>query len=420
MPTDQTPAKPYAPAKSSATCRHAAVAVMAVVALGIPLIAQSPATAAGASAGGSASAIAKTTATTSNVIQVRSTGTQGIAVLVNDDPITNYEIDQRQKYLSLGAGDIQNKARDKFKALISAKSTTEKLRDILRDVIKANPGKSKDEILDIFERRKKQFAESLQQQAVSSARASVLPGLRKQAVDELIDERLKLQEAKRLNVLAGDDEVDRLVGGIAERNKMDIEKFGKHMKSMGADVNSMRSRFKAMLSWKNVIRRQFGHQISISTQDLDRAVASADGDDKTELNVQLITLLYDNNLGQTELARRLREASELRTKFTGCSMTGTLAQSAGGARFSNLGPTEAVKIPEPTRTLLISASDGEMLPASVGGQGVELWVLCGRKTVGANDAKRDAAAEDLRQREFQVLAERHLNDLRQDAHIEYR
>lgn len=354
------------------------------------------------------------------LVRVRSSGSQGIAVLVNDDPITNYEINQRQKYLSLGGGDLQKKASAKFKSLISAKSTTEKLRGILRETIKSNPGKSKEQILAIFEKEKKAFAQRLQKQAVASARNSVLPGLRKKAIDELIDERLKLQEAKRLNVLAGDDEVDRLVGGIAQRNKMDIDGFGKHLKSMGSDLNSMKSRFRAMLSWKNVIRRRFGHQITISERDLDRAVAGADGDDKTELNVQRITLLYDSKLGQSGLARRLNEASNLRSKFTGCSSTSSIAKLAGGARFSNLGPTEAGTIPEPTRTLLINARDGEMLPASVGSSGVELWVLCGRKTVGADDAKRDAAKEDLRQREFQVLAERHLNDLRQDAHIEYR
>lgn len=353
-------------------------------------------------------------------VPVAAAGTQGIAVLVNDEPITNYEIRQRQKYLSLSASDIQNEARKKFKNLISAKSTTENLRNILREIIKENPGKSKDEILGIFEKRKKAYAKSLQDQAVSSARASVLPGLRKKAVDELIDERLKVQEAKRLNVVATDDEVDQLISGIAGRNKMDLKQFGNHMKKMGADVSTMKSRFKAMLSWKNVIRRQFGHRIAISTRDLDRAVATTDADDRTELNVQRITLLFAKNLGQKELARRIDEATALRSKFTGCSMTGSLAKTAGGARFSNLGPTEAGRIPEPARTMLINARDGEMLPPSVSDQGVDLWVLCGRKTVVADKAKRDAAAEELRQREFQVLAERHLSDLRQDAHIEYR
>lgn len=345
---------------------------------------------------------------------------QGIAVLVNDEPITNYEISLRQRYLGLGDPSINDRARDKFKSLISAKSTTERLRDILREVIKANPGKSKEEILAIFEKRKQAFAKSLQEQAVSSARKTVAPGLRKKALDELVEERLKIQEAKRLNVIVDDEEVDRILTGMAQRNKMDLKQFGAHMKKMGTDVLTLKSRFRAMLSWRNVIRRQFGHQIAITTRDIDRAVATTEADDKTELNVQRITLLFAQNLGQKELARRLQEASVLRTQYTGCSMTGSLAKTAGGARFDNLGPTEASRIPEPTRTMLVNARDGEMLPPTVGDKGVELWVLCGRSTVEADTTKRETAQEELRQREFQALAERHLSDLRQDAHIEYR
>ncbi|MCH9807340.1 MAG: SurA N-terminal domain-containing protein [Alphaproteobacteria bacterium] len=394
------------------------VRLVVTLAFTAPIIATASTHAASAAGGLSATRQAAHAAPKSVLIhRVRS---QGIAVLVNGEPITKYEIDLRKRYLALGAGDIQKRAQSKFKSLIKAKSTTEKLRGILRDTIKKNPGKSKEQIIALFEKRKKAFAKRLQQRAVSSARASVLPGLQKKALDELILEKLKVQEAKRLSVVASDDEVNKIIGSIAKRNKMDMKGFDKHLKSMGAGIHTMRSRFKAMLSWKNVIRRQFGHQIAISTRDLDRAVATTDADEKTVLNVQRITLLFAKNLGQAELARRLGEASQLRTKFTGCSMTQSLANQAGGARFANLGPTEAGKIPEPTRTMLISAQDGEMLPPTVGSAGVELWALCGRKTVEANKTKRDAAAEELRQREFGVLAERHLNDLRTDAHIEYR
>ena len=345
---------------------------------------------------------------------------QGIAVLVNDQPITNYEIEQRQRYLGLGAGDIGKRAKSNFQKLIKRKSTNEKLRAILRAIIKANQGKSREQILAIFEKRKKQFAQSLQKQALSQARKSVLPGLRKKALEELIEEKLKLQEAKRLNVTVSDDEVEKIIAGMAERNKMDVPKFKKHMASMGANIRTLQSRFRAMLSWRNVVRRQFGHQISITSRDLDRAVATAEGSDQTQLNVQRITLLFAKNLGQGELAKRLEEANALRSQFKGCSSTASLAKTAGGTRFANLGPTEASKISEPTRTLLLNAADGEMLPPSVGSGGVELWVICGRSTVAADKSKRDAAAQELRQKEFQALANRHLKDLRQDAHIEYR
>ncbi|CFX37360.1 SurA domain protein (fragment) [Candidatus Filomicrobium marinum] len=354
------------------------------------------------------------------LVHVTASRTQGIAVLVNDEPITNYEIELRQKLLAMNVGGLQERAQANFKKLVKAESTNTKLKAILDTTIKANQGKSREEILAIFEQKKKDFAKGLQEQAVSSARASVLPGLRKKALEELIEERLKLQEAKRLNVLAEDDEVNKIIAGLAERNKMNEKQFEAHMKKMGTDVYTMRTRFQAMMSWQNVVRRQFGHQIAITDRDLDRAVSQVQAEDQTELNLQRIVLIVPDKVDQAVVARRLREASALRQNFKGCSMTGTLAKSEGATRFDNIGPRAASTIAEPTRTLLLNASDGEMLPATVGSEGIELWVLCGRKVVEAKETQRDEAVKELRQQEFNVLAERHLKDLRQDAHIEYR
>lgn len=354
------------------------------------------------------------------LLHVTASRTQGIAVLVNDEPITNYEIELRQKLLAMNVGGLQERAQANFKKLVQAESTNTKLKAILDATIKANRGKSREEVLAIFEQKKKDFAKGLQEQAVSNARASVLPGLRKKALEELIEERLKIQEAKRLNVLAGDDEVNKIIAGLAERNKMNDKQFEAHMKKMGTDVYTMRTRFQAMMSWQNVVRRQFGHQIAITDRDLDRAVAHVQAEDQTELNLQRIVLIVPGEVDQAVVARRLREASALRQNFKGCSMTGTLAKSEGATRFDNIGPRAASTIGEPTRTLLLNASDGEMLPPTVGSEGIELWVLCGRKVVEAKETQRDEAVKELRQQEFNVLAERHLKDLRQDAHIEYR
>ena len=189
---------------------------------------------------------------------------------------------------------------------------------------------------------------------------------------------------------------------------------------MGTDIYTMRTRFQAMMSWQNVIRRQIGHQVAITDRDLNRAVANVEGEDQTELNLQRIVLIVPGEVDQAIVAKRMGEAAALRQKFTDCSSTAALAQTEGATRFDNIGPRSAADVAEPTRTLLLSASDGEMLPPTVGSEGVELWVLCGRKVVAAKESQRDEAVKDLRQQEFEVLAERHLKDLRQDAHIEFR
>ena len=77
-------------------------------------------------------------------------------------------------------------------------------------------------------------------------------------------------------------------------------------------------------------------------------------------------------------------------------------------------------VPEPTRSMLLSAKDGDMLPPSTTTAGVEIYAVCGRRTVAANDAQRTKTQEELQSKQLEILAQRHMRNLRQDAHIEYR
>lgn len=347
---------------------------------------------------------------------------QSIAVLVNDEPVTGYEIQQRQRLMGMGNANIGERAQANFKAIIKSKSTTDRLKAILEKTVKENEGKSREEVIAIFEKRKTEFAKNLQQEAVESARQSVMPGLRKDALEELIDERLKLQEAKRLNVISSEEDVDKIMNSIAEKNKMTPLEFQAHLKKMGADPNVMRQRFKANMSWQEVIRRKFGAQIAVSDRDVDRIVSNSPGTggDGFELQVQRIVLPIPSGMDQKLLAKRMAEGESLTQRGGGCAQMSSNATAVAGARFDNLGGRLPSAIPEPTRSLLLNARDGELLPPTVGTEGVEIWAVCSRKAVAADTERRQSVQNDLRQKEFEVLAKKHLKDLRQDAAIEYR
>lgn len=342
-----------------------------------------------------------------------------IVVKVNDDPITAREISQRQRIM--GGADIQDKVKANMQRLIKDPSTSEKLKGILDEVVKANEGKSRDEIIAIFEGRKKAFAMGLQKQAVESARNSVSPAVRKGAKDALIEERLKLQAAKTAGVTVSDEEVDKQIGVIAQRNKMTIAEFAEHLKGAGIDIATMKSRTKADMAWMEVVRKKFGHQIAITSRDVDRIVAAGPaGEDGTELQLQRISLQLLNKVDQGQFAKRQLEAEAARANFTGCQQSAALANTIPGARFEDLGSRSPSAVPEPTRSLLLSARDGEMLPPAVGTGGIELWIVCGRKAVSANKQKREAAEDEAKQAEFSILAKKYLRDLRQDAVIDDR
>ena len=52
--------------------------------------------------------------------------------------------------------------------------------------------------------------------------------------------------------------------------------------------------------------------------------------------------------------------------------------------------------------------------------GIELYAVCGRRGIKADDTQREKALQELQVKEFQIFSQRHLRDVRQDAHIELR
>ena len=350
---------------------------------------------------------------------------QGIVALVNDEPVTGYEVQQRATFLAVSGGGagITERARENLKAYAQQESTNQRMRAILEETVRANPGKTREQVLAAFEERKKAFVQSLQRQAIESAKSAFIPKFKKQALEELIDERLKLQEAKRLTLNVSDEEADKVFKGIAERNKMTEAQFTEHLKNQGIDARTMKSRLRAQQVWRDVIRRKFGPQISVTARDVDKyveAAGSAGGEDQTELQLQKITLAVPGKIDQKVMAKRLEEAEALRRKFGGCKGMKALAATAANAQYQDMGFTKAAAVAEPTRSLLLSAKDGEMVPGSLAQSGVELYAVCGRRTVKADEQKRQQAQEELTMKEFEVLARRHMRDLRQDAMIEYK
>jgi len=412
-----------------AVCRPpalaAAAAVLALALAATVALAPGP-LAAQASKDRQAAAAAKTTAPGSQAAR----GAQAIVVLVNDEPVTAYEVDQRAAFLALNAGssaggaDFKARAEARWAQIVKDPKTNERLQQYLRD----KGVKSQQEAQSPQgQALQAQFAKGLQKDMIEQlrreSRASALPQFRKAAQEELIDERLKLQEAKRGGIEIGDEDATRMVKGIAKNNEMTPEQFAQHMKGMGVDISTLRERIKAQFIWREVIRRRFGPQISINQRDIERAMlasAGAAAEDMVELHVHRITLPTAGGSDQSAVVRRLAQAEALQRQFGGCKSMAGLAKGTADARFDDLKFIKPSSIPEPTRWLLLFARDGDILPPATTPSGVELYAVCARKTVRADEKLREKAGDELAQKEFEIVAKRHLRDLRQDAHIEYR
>ena len=337
-------------------------------------------------------------------------GGQAIVALINDDPISAYDVEQRINLLLLTSGSVN----ERLKAKLQDPGINEKFKQF---VLARNPNiRSQDEIKAM----QAQFVTSMRQQVLSEAR----PAQRKAALEEIIDERIKLQAAKKLNITVSDADVTASILEIAKKNNKDEKGFAAMLAGMGVNINSMKDRFRAGVAWRDVVRRQFGHQISIGQQDIEKAVASAAGGPNagtlTDLALVKVVLPFPAKSDEKSKAARFADAETLRQKFTNCRATPGLVQSVSGAKFEDLGTREASAFPEPTRSVLINAKVGEMTPPAYGAGGVELYAVCARQQRSVAESKRDEATRELQAQEFELLARKHLKSLRQDAVIDYR
>ena len=97
------------------------------------------------------------------------------------------------------------------------------------------------------------------------------------------------------------------------------------------------------------------------------------------------------------MAKRYAEADGLRQRLDSCKSMAGLAKDVGSARFEDLKFIKPSTIPEPTRSMLLSAKDGDVLPPATAAAGIEIYAVCGRRALKADEKEREKAQEELSQ-----------------------
>jgi peptidyl-prolyl cis-trans isomerase SurA len=280
-----------------------------------------------------------------------------IKVLVNDEPISDYDISQRERFLAL---------------------TTQK-----------QPS----------------------------------PELKKQATDLLIDERLQLQEGKKLGFTPDEDDVNKILSDMAAKNHLDAKGLSDALGHAGVNVKTLKDRIRAQLVWQDVVRRKFRQEVQIGDVDVDRALSESGdqgGEAQTTMQLRQVKFALPRNADQRTIAARLATAEALRAKFSNCANVTDLAKNVDGATIKTLQDQQTNALTQPARLLVMNAKVGQMTPPTLSPSGIELYAVCGKVSVRGDAKLREQTEHKLMNDEMMIRAERLLRDLRQDAFIEYR
>lgn len=350
-----------------------------------------------------------------------------IVAKVGDLVITNHQVDARSTLLLQGSPAVGKYFKDNIQNRWKSLAGSETFRKKLSEYVKSKRPTTREEA----NKYAKEYAISRQQSLAKIVRgeavANARKGVKDNALKDLIDERLKLYEAQRMNVAISEDRVKEIFADIAKKNNKSVPEFETHLRKSGVSPNTLRDKIRADQSWAAVIRKQFGFQLHMMQSNLDRYMGQSEGDGSGDAMLDVKKMILTSSGGASDLAMNIKQAEALRGSIDGCDSLARTASQVAGSRIEDVGKKRASEIAEPMRTLLQNAKDGELLPPQIGtGGSVELWVLCGRSSAPGQTAqagagrKTSSSIDEQRQNEFQILAKRHLNDLRREVPIEYR
>jgi len=90
-----------------------------------------------------------------------------------------------------------------------------------------------------------------------------------QVLRDLVDERLRLQEAERLSIRVTDREIDRQIQGQAQRQNMSVERFLQQVAQRGIDPATVRTQVRSSIAWNKLATRQLRRQVDVGEDEID-------------------------------------------------------------------------------------------------------------------------------------------------------
>lgn len=247
------------------------------------------------------------------------------------------------------------------------------------------------------------------------------------AMEELVEEKLKLQEAKRVGLEVSQAQVDAAFAGMAQRMRATPQQLAQALAAQGASADMLKSRLKAQMVWQQLVVGRFSRQIQISDSQVIDALSKKDGGkgqqaatsgSTSEYTINQVILIVPAAGG--DAGARAREAEALRGRASGCEALREAAKPLKETVVKNLGKRTADELPEVFREELGKMEVGKLSKPQRSALGVEMLMICAKREVAGDFSIRSKVEQDLRNQEGEVYSRRYMNDLRRIAVIEYK
>jgi peptidyl-prolyl cis-trans isomerase SurA len=263
---------------------------------------------------------------------------------------------------------------------------------------------------------------------------------RKRALNELIDDIAKVEEAKKYKAEATDKEIDARLGEVAKGLKTDDKGLQSKLRAQGVSVTAMRQYLAGQIAFGRILKGKYKVSVDATPAEIDRKLSGykseIDGKVKkfmsdprmqavTVYEIQEITFPVDGEITPEVLQSRAIEANGFLSKFKGCKSSRAAASGIFNVKVGKQIEADGRKLPPQLKALLDKSNPGRAIGPMRSQSGMQVLAFCGVRKITPKKpevqypTRKQAEAAVLNEKYAQVVT-KYSSQFRKGLLIEYR
>src|SRR2546421_5700767 len=246
---------------------------------------------------------------------------------------------------------------------------------------------------------------------------------RQEVLDELIDDKLKVQLSKRYIAEVPKREIENAYASIARRVGMTVAQFDKMIATSGISAEALKTRIHADYVWSQIVRGKFQGSLQVGEKDVEVKLQANNKEEPAgyEFKLRPVLFLVPKGAAATVFEARKRDAEALRGRFTSCDEGLRVAMTLPDVVVRETITRQSADLGQQQRDLLSNTPIGRLTPPDITPQGVEVFAVCGKApAAGAASPARRQVRDEMFNERYQALSKKFLKELRSQALIEYK
>lgn len=247
---------------------------------------------------------------------------------------------------------------------------------------------------------------------------------RQQAINDLIDDRLKIARAKVYGLEVGDSEITGAFENMAGRQHITVAQFTQVLERSGISPNTVKARIRAEMTWQQLIRGKYNSSLQIGDSDIAKALK-----DKNEGDAPAVGYIYTlypvmvvvaRGSSEATISAKRSEAENLRSRFASCADGLAMARGLRDVAVRDPITRNSADLSPQLRDLLGNIQVGRLTPPEVTAQGLQMFAVCNKKESATDSPQKREMREQLFVKRFESESKKYLDEIRKAAMIEYK